>query len=89
LACGVVARRILEGMAEITLGQVSIHLAAVCVGLGFVVPPVSAGQGLDVSMQQGRITILAQQVSVKASSKSGVVSAIPPSSTPTTSLTRL
>jgi hypothetical protein len=53
-------------MAKITLGQASIHLAAVCVGLGFMVPPVSAGQGLDLSMQQGRITIRAQQVSVKA-----------------------
>ena len=53
-------------MAKITLGRVSIHLAAVCVGLGFVVQPVSAGQGLDVSMQQGRITIRAQGVSVKA-----------------------
>ena len=65
-ACCAVARRILEGVAKITLGQVSIHLAAVCVGLGFVVPPVSAGQGLDLSMQQGRITIRAQKVSVKA-----------------------
>jgi len=53
-------------MAKITLGQVSMHLAAICVGLGLVVPAVSAGQGLDVSMQQGRITIRAQQVSVKA-----------------------
>jgi len=61
-----VPRHILDGIFQRTLNQMSIHLAAACVGLALMVPSVSARQDLDVSMRRGRVTIRAQQVSIKA-----------------------
>lgn len=55
----------LDVMSKVSFTEIVIRLATVCVILTFA-GPIVAADDLELSLQNGRVTIRAQQVSVKA-----------------------
>ena len=72
----------LDVMSKVSFTEIVIRLATVCVILTFA-GPIVAADDLELSLQNGRVTIRAQQVSVKAILSDWAVSAIPRSLTRT------